>query len=220
MAPLQVIGASFGRTGTDSLRAALNILGYNTHHMREMKKPQSRPDLFLEAYEHPEREADWDLIYDGYDAAVDWPTAAFVKPLLEQYPNAKVLLTVRDVDAWYNSVKGTIFTLVKSTPMCETMAPLDRMIRTVCLDGAFSDDITFLDEEEAMKAKYIAHVEWVKQHVPPERLLVLELGEGWERLCKFLDKPVPNCPYPRTNSASEFHNIFPIIFGQKTPVSV
>ncbi|KAI7897817.1 uncharacterized protein BX663DRAFT_526980, partial [Cokeromyces recurvatus] len=108
MAPLEVIGAGFGRTGTDSLRAALNMLGYKTHHMKcFFEDPELDPDLFYDAYFHRET-ADWDQLYKDYNAAVDWPTVEFYKELLKKYPKAKVLLTIRSADSWYNSVKNTI----------------------------------------------------------------------------------------------------------------
>lgn len=78
------------------------------------------------------------------------------------------------------------------------------MIRTVVLDGAFNDLERFLHDKERIKSLYVAHNEWVKQHIPADRLLIMEIGEGWDRLCAFLDKPVPSEPFPRVNSTEEF----------------
>ncbi|EIE78208.1 hypothetical protein RO3G_02912 [Rhizopus delemar RA 99-880] len=111
MAPLQVIGAGFGRTGTDSLHEALNILGYNTHHMSCIFKNENLDfETFKEAHRNPEA-IDWDKPYDGFDAAVDWPTCNFYKELMVKYPDAKVLLTVRTPESWYVSVCKTVVTM-------------------------------------------------------------------------------------------------------------
>ncbi|KAI8146476.1 P-loop containing nucleoside triphosphate hydrolase protein [Fennellomyces sp. T-0311] len=218
MAPLKVIGASFGRTGTDSFRIALNKLGYNTHHMRSMHEPNAQPELFTKAYLHPEEPVDWDQIYEGYDAACDWPTVSFLEPLLKKYPDAKVILTVRDPDSWYKSVMNTVYK-IHSTMKVHTEGKMKfnaEMIETIVLDGAFGNDD--INNAEAMKAKFIEHIAWVKKHVPADRLLVLELGEGWDRLCKFLDKPVPNEPYPHANTTKEFNErVSKVLMEQSAP---
>ncbi|CDH52622.1 hypothetical protein RO3G_13878 [Lichtheimia corymbifera JMRC:FSU:9682] len=211
MAPLQVIGAGCGRTGTDSLREALNILGYNCHHMRELFNQDRHPEVFLEAYKNPDKPADWDKAYEGYDAAVDWPTASFVEPLLKKYPDAKWILTDRDPDNWYESVKNTIHqAAVLRTPEEIAAMPEHRrralnMAKTVVMDGALADRERFSDED-AIKAYFNNHNEWVKKTIPADRLLVMQLGEGWDRLCEFLGKPVPDVPYPRANSTETFRN--------------
>ncbi|CDS09960.1 hypothetical protein LRAMOSA02637 [Lichtheimia ramosa] len=213
MAPLQVIGAGYGRTGTDSLREALNILGYNCHHMREILSRDLHPEIFLEAYVNPDKPVDWDKAYEGFDAAVDWPTASFVEPLLKKYPDAKWLLTDRDPDSWYKSAKNTIHKAATSRSQEEIAALPEylqrtfRMAETVVLDGALADPERFADEE-AIKQKFKDHYEWVKKTIPADRLLILQLGEGWDRLCEFLGKPVPDVPYPRSNSTANFTSEF------------
>ncbi|KAI7882022.1 hypothetical protein K492DRAFT_176543, partial [Lichtheimia hyalospora FSU 10163] len=210
MAPLKVIGAGYGRTGTDSLRTALNMLGYKCHHMKEMFRYGRHPEMFTEAFKHPEKPVEWNTIYDGYDAAVDWPTVAFIDRLMVEYPDAKFILTIRDADSWYKSVKNTIWQLEHKAKAKDTPADLPEdiknqreMTRTIVLDGAFDDLDRFLDEER-IKGIYNAHNEWVKKNIPSDRLLIMELGEGWERMCKFLDKPMPSEPYPRVNSTGAF----------------
>ncbi|CDS07780.1 hypothetical protein LRAMOSA01729 [Lichtheimia ramosa] len=211
MAPLKIIGAGYGRTGTDSLRIALNILGYNCFHMRELIRVDRYPETFLDAYLNPEKPVDWDMLYEGYDAALDWPTVSFLDRLIDAYPNAKVILTARDAESWYRSIKNTIHKLsVECSKRNDFPENLDRwrqMNNTLVLNGAIADPDQFNDEE-AIKAKYNAHVEWVKKNIPNERLFIMGLGEGWERLCKFLDVPVPDVPYPRVNSTKEFVNDF------------
>ncbi|GAN11286.1 conserved hypothetical protein [Mucor ambiguus] len=209
MAPLEVIGAGFGRTGTDSLRTALNMLGYKTHHMKSFWEDQDmNPDGFYEAYMHRDQ-ADWDKIYANYDAAVDWPTVTFYKDLVAKYPDAKVLLTVRSAESWYKSAKNTIHKaalLGLNAPEGSHMARFKRMTTTVCLDGLLADKEAFADEEK-MKKIYLDHIEDVKKTVPAERLLIMELGEGWTRMCNFLGKEIPKEPYPSTNSTEEFSKI-------------
>ncbi|KAI8149847.1 P-loop containing nucleoside triphosphate hydrolase protein [Fennellomyces sp. T-0311] len=203
MAPLKIIGAGMGRTGTDSLRIALNTLGYNTHHMKTLNEEGGRAEMFTKAYEHPEEAVDWDYIYEGFDAAIDWPTCAFVEPLMKKYPDAKVILTIRDPDSWYRSMGNTIFRKHEDLKIIPE-TPRKRMARRIILDGAYHVPGMF-EDQEAMKEKFIQNTEWVKKHVPEDRLLIMELGEGWERLCKFLDKPVPDVKYPHVNTTADNH---------------
>ncbi|KAJ8662430.1 hypothetical protein O0I10_002124 [Lichtheimia ornata] len=212
MAPLKVIGAGYGRTGTLSMKVALSMLGYNCLHLLDFATAELHPEKFLDAYLHPEKPVDWDDLYDGFDAAVDWPTISFVERLIHAYPDAKVILTARDVDSWYNSFKNTVHKLSvelgnRYDDLPEHTQRWVRMAHACQLDGAAVDPKRFNDEE-AIKAKYNAHVEWVKKNVPSERLFIMELGEGWDRLCKFLNVPVPSVPYPSANSAKDFEKDF------------
>ncbi|KAI9336449.1 P-loop containing nucleoside triphosphate hydrolase protein [Pilaira anomala] len=205
MAPLEVIGAGYGRTGTDSLRIALNMLGYNTHHMRcFVMDPTTDTDDFYNAYYHRD-EADWDKIYENYSAACDWPTCTFYKELMAKYPEAKVILTTRTPESWYKSVRNTIL-----APQSFARAPPKflKMVKAVCMDGMLTDP-EILDDKEKIEKAFVDHINEVKTYVPAERLLVMELGEGWERLCKFLGKEVPTVPYPFANSTEEFNKYDP-----------
>lgn len=170
-----------------------------------MEDPKQNPDDFYEAYVNREQ-ADWDKIYKGYSAAVDWPTVTFYKDLFVKYPDAKFLLTVRSADSWYKSVKNTIHQTANFFEDAEPgsrMSKLVRMISKVVLDGRLVDKEAFLDEE-AMKKEFLDHIEEVKRVIPADQLLVMELGEGWERMCKFLGKDVPSEPYPSVNSTEDF----------------
>ncbi|KAG1148021.1 hypothetical protein G6F37_003276 [Rhizopus arrhizus] len=207
MAPLQIIGAGFGRTGTDSLREALNILGYNTHHMSSFFKDENldcKP--FKEAHRNPEA-VDWDKVYDGFDAAVDWPTCTFYKELMVKYPDAKVLLTVRTPESWYASICKTIVPMVRRYEEIKSERAKDiaDMAAEVVMNGILTDEEKMKDEK-AIQKLFTDHVEEVKRHVPSDRLLVMELGEGWGRLCQFLGKEVPKIPYPKTNSTTSFQD--------------
>ncbi|ORY95356.1 P-loop containing nucleoside triphosphate hydrolase protein [Syncephalastrum racemosum] len=208
MAPLKVIGAGCGRTGTTSLRIALNKLGYRCHHMIEMMVSGRHPLEFREAYLHPERDTDWDMLYEGFDAGVDWPTASFVKPLMEKYPDAKVILTERDPDAWLKSVRNTIGKMVEKQISADTdgtpMSDNQKMVATIVFDGAFGDREGVYQDDEKMKQLYVEHNAWVKENVPAERLLILQTNElNWEALCTFLGKDVPDEPFPRANTTED-----------------
>ncbi|KAI7846925.1 P-loop containing nucleoside triphosphate hydrolase protein [Circinella umbellata] len=212
MAPLEVIGAGCSRTGTDSLREALNMLGYNTHHMRSMLSGDGHPEVFEEAYKNPEKPTDWDWVYEGYTAAVDCPTISVIDQVLKHYPNAKVILTKRDADSWYKSVLNTIYTIHDWLPenAPDYYVRTRKMIKTIFLDGAFQDMEKFKNEPEIFKARYEAHNKWVLDNVPKDRLLILDLREGitWEKICPFLGKPVPSGPYPTSNSTKSLNEEF------------
>lgn len=171
--------------------------------------PSINCDDFYEAYKHRDK-ADWDKLYANYDAAVDFSAATFYADLFKKYPDAKVLLTVRSADSWYNSVKNTIFRIVQELPTPEpgsVQFSINRICNAICLDGQLFDPESF-SQEEKIKQLYLDHIESVKRTIPPDQLLVVELGEGWERICKFLEKDVPSVPYPRANSTEEFIDFF------------
>ena len=131
---------------------------------------------------------------------------SFYQELLAAYPDAKVVLTVRSAESWYKSVKNTIHKAAvhsASPEHDEQSRKFGVMVNALCMDGLLSDPERFGDEE-AVKKLFDAHTEEVKQHVPADQLLVMELGEGWDRLCKFLGKEVPKDPYPSINSTTEF----------------
>lgn len=131
---------------------------------------------------------------------------------MKYYPDAKIILTDRDADSWYRSVKSTLFPMAQEAMrnrdnMNEYMKRVGEMANVLILDGAQSDTDRFNDEE-AIKAMYNAHVAWVKENVPSERLYIMQLGEGWEGLCKFLDVSVPGVPYPSANNSKSFQDEF------------
>jgi len=211
---LKVIGAGFGRTGTLSLKHALEQLGFGPcYHM-------------IETREHPEHDAiwlalargdsdDWHAALDGYAASVDWPAIMIWKELAAAYPKARVILTIRDSERWYESASKTIFARMRE--FAEALARDDaesidparrshmRMVNAVVVDKAFGGD---LGHDHAVKV-FNAHNAEVRRAIPPERLLVYEAGQGWEPLCAFLDVPVPETPYPKVNTTDDFAARFP-----------
>lgn len=192
---LKVIGSGLGRTGTKSMQTALNMLGVGpTHHMVEVfAHPESIPLWVAAGQGRP----DWDAIFDGYRAMVDYPGAAYWRELAAYYPDAKVLHTVRDPDKWFDSTQATIFAPGSAADAQEgPMVPF--------FESFMGDLRHHLHDRAYMTDYFLRHTEAVKAAIPPERLLVFEVGEGWERLCRFLGVPVPAEPYPSENSTAEF----------------
>jgi hypothetical protein len=199
---LSVIGAGFGRTGTLSLKGALEHLGFAPcHHMAEIFAHPEQLPLWQQAAAG--EAVDWDQVLAGYRATVDWPSAYFWRELAEAYPQAKVILSTRDVEAWYESFGNTILKLVGA--MDKIAVPHIRA--TVEMGGALVGAKVFdgrADDPEHAKAVFRAHAEKVRQTIAPDRLLVFDVREGWEPLCTFLDVPVPDTPFPRLNDAEQF----------------
>lgn len=199
---LSVIGAGFGRTGTLSLKGALEQIGFGPcYHMLEVMKIKSAPGDWYKAACGDEM--DWDAVFEGYNAAVDWPSCAFYRELAETYPDAKVILTLRDPKRWYESAINTIFTSMQlempgAPPSIQAQM---KMARKLIAENTFGGDLG--DEENAI-AVFNAHTEEVKATIPAERLLVYEVAEGWEPLCAFLDVPVPDTPFPKVNTTEDF----------------
>jgi hypothetical protein len=197
---LQVVGAGLGRTGTHSLKLALEtLLDGPTYHMMEVFSHRDHVPLWQAAIdgERPE----WERIFDGYVATVDWPGAAFWRELAAAYPDALVLLSRRDdADAWWRSAQATIFQ-DREVPPDSDLVPWRDMV-----EGLFAHRFTpeWADERSA-KAAYEEHLAEVRTTVAPERLLEWRPGDGWEPLCAALNVPVPATPFPHTNTTAEFH---------------
>ena len=194
---LKVIGAGLGRTGTLSLKLALEALGIGRcYHMIEVFGIPDAPGLWIRAADGEEV---WDSIFDGFSATVDYPSAPFYESLARYYPQAKVILTVRDPDRWFESTQNTIFKDIEQ--MFENSTdPRAQMIRRIVV-GDFDGRIH--DRDHATQV-FRAHNERVKNAIPAERLLVYEVSEGWDPLCRFLGLPVPAIPFPKTNTSEDF----------------
>ncbi|KAI8059000.1 P-loop containing nucleoside triphosphate hydrolase protein [Gongronella butleri] len=207
---LEVIGAGFGRTGTHSLYLALNKLGYNTHHMIEVIKNEDQDvNVWNHAQDHPNSPGtNWDSVYNGYDAAVDFPTCMFYKELLDKNPDAKVILTVRSAESWYKSICNTIFSFYMTddppTFSDDHIGDALKMARHCTFDGVLERDHRNIRNKELMCELFEKHNAEVIKTVPADRLLIMNLGEGWEPLCKFLGKPIPKEEYPKSNSTENF----------------
>ena len=184
---MKVIGAGFGRTGTASLKVALEELGFGPcYHMSEV---YANPD-HIELWEAAMRGEymDWDLLFHDYQATVDWPGAAFYEELLERYPAAKVILTVRDSQRWYESTRSTIYNIqnVASSPIFSLAAMFVPRLRDLRRAALMAADLVwnqtfegrFEDREHAIEV-FERWNETVEKRVSAERLLVYEVKEGW-----------------------------------------
>lgn len=198
---LAVIGAGFGRTGTLSLKGALEQLGFGPcYHMVEVIEHPEHVDFWQRAAAGDQ--VDWDEIPASYRAAVDWPACNFYAPLAARYPEAKVILTVRDPERWYRSACRTIFPRI-TRPLAEDHPawPRARMQRRIVIEQALGGDIA--DRAHVLRA-FRHHIEEVRRAIVPERLLVYRVADGWEPLCRFLGRPVPDAPLPHVNSTDDF----------------
>lgn len=191
---LKVIGAGFGRTGTLSLKLALEQLGCGPcYHMVEVFKNPEAPGWWVNA---ADGKPDWTKIFQGYNACVDWPAATFYAALADIYPEAKLILTEREPEAWFRSTQATIFPC--ATPP-DIEAPFAQLFRKVI---ARSFDYRLRDHDHVIEV-FNSHNAEVRRRIAPERLLVYEVAQGWEPLCRFLGVPVPDTPMPKTNTSEE-----------------
>ncbi|MBG1231745.1 sulfotransferase family protein [Aestuariivirga litoralis] len=192
---LKVIGTGFGRTGTDSMREALDILGFGPcHHMHEVIAHEQQKQMWRAKVQGAP--LSWEELFAGYQSCVDWPSAYYWRELITAYPQAKVILTHRSAESWWASFEKTILAgLSKSTdPQSVGLA----LIRDKVFGGKMND------KAHAM-ACYEANIKAIRETVPAARLLVHELGDGWVPLCAHLGVPVPAVDYPSANSAEAFN---------------
>jgi hypothetical protein len=193
---ISVIGAGYGRTGTMSLKLALEQLGVGRcYHMVEVFQIPAAPEQWRLAADAPP--GDWDTIFEGFSATVDWPGATFYREMAAHYPEAKVILTHRDPEAWFKSTQATIF--ANDLGGAED-TPFSRMAKAVV--GRLFDQR--LHDRDHVIDVYLRHNAEVQRVIPAERLLVYEVAEGWKPLCDFLGLPRPDGPMPKVNSTEEF----------------
>jgi hypothetical protein len=194
---LRVVGAGLGRTGTHSLKLALEqLLGGPCYHM-------------VEVFGHPDDVPRWQRAVDGdpgpwedifreYSAAVDWPASAWWKAISEAYPDSIILLSTRSsADAWYTSATATIFEIMRRGGHADDA--WNRMVTGML--HQFTPDV---NDVTAAKAAYERHNADVRATAAPERLVEWQPGDGWEPLCAALDVPVPDAPFPHVNTTEEF----------------
>jgi len=199
---VKVIGAGLGRTGTMSLKLALEaLLGGPCYHMTELFEHLEEHTPLWHAAARGET-VDWDKVFSGYVAAVDEPVSTQWQSISAYYPDALVILSMRDPDSWWKSASSTILPIKQNPPADLSPARrawLDMVLE--CYTHVYPEG--FSDEGKA-KAAYSAHVEKVKADLPPERLLIWDVTQGWEPICSALDLPVPDIDFPKSNSTEEF----------------
>jgi len=197
---VQVIGAGFGRTGTASLKLALEQLGLGPcYHMSEVFVNPDHVPLWVET---AKGNPDFQTILAGYQSCVDFPACTHYQALMGTYPDAKVVLSTRDPNRWFDSVNETIMSprtveFLRHTPMSEMM---QRNIYDL-FDGR-------IDDREHMVECFLRHEQQVRQTVPADRLLVFEAAMGWQPLCDFLAVPIPETAYPHVNTKEDFAKLF------------
>jgi sulfotransferase family protein len=199
--PLRVIGAGFGRTGTLTQKVALEQLGFSPcHHMIEVFGHPEQTEVFIRAARG--EAVDWDDVYSDYAATVDAPGCVFWRQLMDRYPDAPVLLSVRDSERWCDSFEATIGKVfareitppVPNAEQWRTM--LDELRRCT-----FGDEY---DDRASLIAGYERHNDAVRAGVPADRLIEYHVADGWAPLCAALGVPVPDAPFPRTNTREEW----------------
>ncbi len=208
---MKVIGAGLPRTGTLTQKVALEMLGFGPcYHMVNVLTDLSRVPPWREVLEGGR---DWDSVLAGYPSGVDWPLSFFYRELLEAYPDAKVVLSVRDPRRWEKSMRETIWNTLTGDSLIRDLSSaacrinsqwrdyIDLMSDMWELAGTYADDT-----HGRLHATLDRHVDQVKRTVPADQLLVWDLGEGWEPLCDFLDVPVPASPLPHLNDSVQFRD--------------
>lgn len=200
---LQIIGSGFGRTGTMSLKNALEILGYGPcHHMDEVfaNPPQV---AYWQAFAAGEP-VDWNEVFAGYRAQVDWPGAHVWRELAAAFPAARVIHTERPADKWHDSFSQTIGKLIairNELPMPPHIAAMVEVGAQLIGQETFAGR---LDDRAHLIATYRRRGEEVRAAIPADRLLVYDIADGWGPLCAFLGVPVPEAPFPHRNNGVDF----------------
>lgn len=203
---LDIIGAGFGRTGTMSLKSALEQLGHPCYHMVECfpKGPEHWKLWERVGTASP----DWDTLFEGFTATVDFPACTSYAALAEHYPDAKVVLTVRDPEKWFTSVQSTIFgeEWIKFLPGTDAGAYMKATINDY-FDGRMHD-------HDHLIRRFNEHIAEVRDNIEPERLLVFEVVDGWEPLCNFLELPAPDVAFPHINDTEAVQGIIRTIMDK------
>lgn len=201
---MKVIGSGFGRTGTLSMKAALEQLGFGTcYHMDEVVFNKEHTEAWYNIAQG--KSVDWHHLFRDYESAVDFPASILYKEILAAYPEAKVVHTVRDPEKWYNSTMETIYQSAgtKVIPrwvqrMVKMLGQWVTMSDTLIWNGLFEGE--FENRQRAIEI-FNERTEEVKRTVPADQLLIFSVKEGWEPLCQFLGVPVPDTPFPHVNDS-------------------
>ena len=211
---IKIIGAGLPRTGTNTLKESLERLGYQkTYHMKELLVHPENLHYWLTLKETGSTK--WDELYNGYEATVDFPGYPWYKEHMKMYPEAKVILTVRPFEKWYSSMHSTIWQAGPQN-FPQKLAMMSKLLfnprlRAVIKCVKFAKGTIFethlqgkFGDRAFAEKVFNQHIEDVQAHVPAERLLIYDVSEGWEPLCKFLGAPVPAEPLPHLNKKENF----------------
>ncbi len=212
-AQMDVLGVGFGRTGTTSLKAALERLGFGPcYHMLTVLAEPRRLGHWSAGLESGE--PDWARAFAGFRSSLDWPAMTWWREMVDAHPSAKVILTVRDPWRWYDSVARTVLWTLRRPPglagaVAERLlgatnwwyGALLPVMRAMILDRSLAG---LAGDPGGMVELFGRHTEEVRAYVPAERLLIFDVSQGWEPLCAFLGVEVPDEPFPHLNDAEEF----------------
>ena len=211
---MKLIGAGMPRTGTLTQKMALEMLGLGPcYHMVDVMADLERARLWERALHG---DPSWPETFDGYQSTVDWPGGYFYRELAEAYPEAKVLLSVREPEAWEHSMRQTVWAVRHGESLIRLLSSAQAHV-----DPRWRSFLSMIDQliwegkgtfasghahPQQLIDTMIRHNEDVKRNIAPERLLVWNVSEGWEPLCGFLELPVPDVPLPHINDRKEFLN--------------
>ncbi len=210
---MRVICVGLNRTGTTSLTLALEELGFGPcYHIRTLNSEPHRVVDWLTAERDPAH-ADWERIFRGFDSAVGSPASAFWREIADEFHSAKVILTVRPADGWYESVAATLNEALAPEPAALRLLTWRRAKHAsayATASDAFQERILerevggdFSDRERTIRA-FNKHIADVKAEIRADRLLVYTVRDGWEPLCAFLGVPQPARPFPRENDRATY----------------
>lgn len=198
---LRVVGAGIGRTGTHSLKIALEqLLGAPCYHMMEVFAHPEHVPIWQDAVD--DKPVDWEALMSGFAAAVDWPPGGWWRELAAANPDAIILLSTRDADSWWRSADQTIFALLKRGGPPMPMEGADKWHAMVM--GMLARFDEKWDDEASAKAAFERHNAAVRAEAPPDRLVEWHPGDGWEPICTALGIAVPDTPFPHVNSTEDF----------------
>ena len=208
---MDVIGAGFGRTGTLSLKAALEQLGFGPcMHMLDVIGNPGRIAKWQGVVNGCP--TDWESVLDGFTSAVDWPACTYYAQLAAAFPAAKVVLTVRPAEAWYKSMRDTIYAAYEAAAAGKLgegeLPPASpdyaRLIRQLVWEQTFGG--RFADRDHAIGV-YQSHIAKVAETVPADRLLVFQVSQGWQPLASFLGVAAPSGPFPKLNDSATLRRL-------------
>lgn len=203
---LSVIGSGFGRTGTTSIKLALEQLGFGPcHHMIDVFTNPAQLPHWQAAVDG--RSVAWNDVFAGYNSAIDWPSTHYWRELANAFPDAKILLSVRPAERWWQSFSGTIKKLIdiRDTIPDEYRRSVLNMAHKMIAEQTFGGA---MDDKSRVLSAYQKRIDDVKRTIPADRLLVYDVSEGWQSLCGFLSLPEPSTGFPRSNDKNEFWQVF------------
>jgi hypothetical protein len=213
---MKLIGVGFGRTGTMSLKAAIEELGSPCFHMIDLIMGENRErDLAYWVRVADGEPVDWSEVFEPWEATIDWPACSRWEQLVDAFPEAPVLLNVRDFDGWYASCANTILAVKQAALAGELPEDANRdgpspalwgVIDKLIWEGDFQGRF---DDRDWVRQMYADRIETIKRTVSSDRLIVWELGkDGWEPIADALGVKAPDKPFPRLHDTNEFRTEF------------